>query len=190
MELDKAIKSRKSVKDFSNKKPDWRDIIEAIDSARYAPMAGNIYSLRFIVVDDKEKIQKLSECCQQDFVEDVNFIVVACSDGEKTQNAFGKRADRYLRQQAGAAIQNFLLKIEDAGLKTCWVGHFVDNMIKHELSIPENIDVEAMFPIGYESKAKGSQRIQRKKTDLDASLYFNKWGKKKMNKPSIVKDNA
>lgn len=190
MQLDEAIKSRKSVKNFSDKKPDWRDIIEAIDAARYASMAGNIYSLRFIVVDDKEKIQKLSECCQQDFVGDVNFIVVACSDGEKTQNAFGERAEKYLRQQAGAAIQNFLLKIEEARLKTCWVGHFVDDMIKHELSIPKNIDVEALFPIGYETKEKGAKRIPRKKTDLDGILFFNKWGKKKMNKPSIVKNNA
>ena len=190
MQLDEAIKSRKSIRNFSDKKPDWRDIIEAIDAARYAPMAGNIYSLRFIIVDDKEKIQKLSECCQQDFVGDVHFVVVACSYGEKTQNTFGRRAEKYSRQQAGAAIQNFLLKIEEAGLKTCWVGHFVDNQIKHELSIPENIEVEAIFPIGYESKAKGEKKTPKRETNMDSILYFNKWKNKKMNNPRIVKEYA
>jgi len=190
MQLDEAIQSRKSVKSFSDKKPDWRDIIEAIDSARFAPMAGNIYSLRFIIVDNKEKIQKLSESCQQDFVGKVHYIVVACTDGEKTQNSFGKRAEKYLRQQAGAAIQNFLLKIEESGLKICWVGHFVDNQIKHELSIPDNIEVEALFPIGYETKEKGAKRLPRKKASLDSILYFNKWGKRKMNNPPVVKLHA
>lgn len=190
MQLDEAIQSRKSVKNFSDKKPDWRDIIEAIDSARFAPMAGNIYSLRFIIINDKEKIQKVSECCQQDFVGKVHYIVVACSDGEKTQNAFGERAEKYLKQQAGASIQNFLLKIEEAGLKTCWIGYFVDDMIKNELSIPKNIEIEAIFPIGYETKAKGAKRIPRRETDLDGILYFNKWKNKKMNKPRIVKENA
>jgi len=61
MEFDKLIKSRKSVKKFKDKKPDWRDIIECIDSARYAPMAGNDFTLKFILIDDKEKIQRLSK---------------------------------------------------------------------------------------------------------------------------------
>jgi len=42
MELDKAIKSRRSIRRYSAQKPDWRDIIECIDSMRYAPKAGNI----------------------------------------------------------------------------------------------------------------------------------------------------
>ena len=48
MELDRVIKKRKSVKNFTNKKPDWRDIVDAIDSARFAPMAGNKFNLKFI----------------------------------------------------------------------------------------------------------------------------------------------
>ena len=190
MQLDEAIKSRTSIRNFSSKKPDWRNILEAIDSARYTPMAGNIYSLIFVVVDDREKIQKLAECCQQDFVGQVHYIVVACSNTKKTQNAFEKRADKYLKQQAGAGIQNFLLKIEEAGLSTCWIGHLSESLVKRTLNIPEDIEVEALFPIGYESKEKGTKKSPRKKIELDRILYFNKWGNKKMNKPSIVKENV
>ncbi len=80
MELDKAIQSRKSVKKFSKKKPDWRKIIEAIDFARYSPMAGNLYSLKFILVSDKEKIQQLSKASEQEFVADAQYVVVVCSN--------------------------------------------------------------------------------------------------------------
>ena len=179
MELDKAIQKRRSVKKFSSQNPDWRDIIECIDAMRYAPMSGNIYTPRFIVVDDKDKIQKIADSCQQSFVADAHYVIVVCSDPKKTLNAYEERGKRYCRQQAGAAIQNFLLKIEEKGLATCWTGHFVDNMIKRILEIPEDIDIEALFPIGYASKAMG-QAKERKNDDMDYILYFNKYKNKKM----------
>ena len=37
MDLSKAIQSRKSVKKFTTEEPNWRDIIECIDFARYTP---------------------------------------------------------------------------------------------------------------------------------------------------------
>ena len=68
MELNKAMQGFHNVKKFNDKKPDWRDIIEAIDAARYAPMAGDNYTLKFIIVDDKETIQKLADAAQQPFI--------------------------------------------------------------------------------------------------------------------------
>ena len=53
MELSKVIEKRKSVKKFTKKKPDWRDIIDAVDSARFAPMAGNKFNLKFILPEMK-----------------------------------------------------------------------------------------------------------------------------------------
>jgi len=190
MELDKAIKKRTSIKKFSNKKPDWRDILEAIDAARLAPMAGNIYSLRFLIIDDKNKIQSISDCCQQDFVSQAPYLIIVCSDEKKTKNSFEERADKYLRQQAGAAIQNFLLKIEESGLATCWVGHLSEKLIKEKLGIPNEIEIEAVLPIGYESKEKGSKKRTKDKIDLDRILYFNSWGNRKMGSPKVVKTNA
>lgn len=176
MKLDKAIESRKSVRKYKSKKPNWRAIIEAIDAARYAPMAGGIYSLRFIMIDDSEKIDKIAKACQQDFVGDVKYVVVACSYKKLVSNSYGKRGNRYLRQQAGAGIQNFWLKIIEAGLSTCWVGHFVDSQVKSILKIPEDFDIEAIFPIGYEmSKTKS-----KKKINIDRILYFNEYKNKKM----------
>ncbi len=176
MQLNKAIKSRKSVRKFKSKKPDWRDIIECIDAARYTPMAGGIYSLKFILVDDAEKIQKLRDAAQQDFVGQTKYVVVVCTAPSRVINSYGKRGKRYCRQQAGAAIQNFLLSIEEKGLSTCWVGAFVDNQIKSILKIPEEVNVEAIFPIGYEM----GKKTRRKKINLDNILYFNKYKNKKM----------
>lgn len=180
MELDKAIKSRKSVRKFKSKRPDWQLIIECIDAARYAPMAGNNYTMKFILIDDPEAIQKIADCAQQSFITQAHYVVVICSNPSRTTNAYGKRGGIYYRQQTGAAIENFLLKIEDVGLSTCWIGHFTESEIKRELKVPEGVNVEAMFPIGYEYDKKRTRRI---KIDLDRVLYFNRYGQKKFRKP-------
>lgn len=179
MELDKAIHSRRSVRKFKTKKPDWRDIIECIDAARYSPMAGGMYSLKFILIDDESTIQKLAEAAQQHFISRAQYVVVVCSNPSRTINSFEERGKVYCRQQAGAAIENFLLKIKEKGLATCWVGAFVERLVKKALDIPEKIDVEAMFPIGYEFEKPKTRKI---KIDLDNILYFNRYGNKKMKK--------
>ena len=183
MRLDKAIKTRKSVTRFKSKKPSWRTIIECIDAARYAPMAGDNFTLKFILVKDPEKIRRLAEASQQDFIAEAQYVLVVCSKISRTVNAYGLRGKRYCRQQAGAAIQNFLLKIQEAGLSTCWIGHFVDNIVREALQIPEEINVEALFPIGYEFKEKTTRHA---KIDLDNVLYFDEYQNKKMKKPSKI----
>ena len=178
MELIKTIKERRSVRKFKNKKPNWRRIIECIDAMRYTPMAGNNFTLKFILVDDKEKIQKLAEASQQDFISQADYVVVVCSNPSRTINAYGEKGEVYCRQQAGAAIQNFLLSIIDKDLATTWIGYFVEEQIKKILKIPEKTNVEALFPIGFEFEKPKSQK---EKIDLDNVLYFNNYGNEKMN---------
>ncbi len=175
-----SITKRKSVRKYSTQKPDWRDIIECIDAARYAPMAGNNFTLKFILIKDAKTIAKLAEAAQQDFIVNAHWIVVVCSDPTRIINNYGDRGNIYFRQQAGAAMQNFLLKIEEKKLSTCWVGHFVEEQVKSILKIPGKIHVEAMFPIGYSSKAKGTKTARKRKTNLDNILRFENYGKKKM----------
>ncbi len=180
MGLDRLIHARRSIRKFKSTKPDWRTIIECIDSMRYSPMAGNNYSLKFILVDDKDKINQLAEAAQQDFISEVHYVVVVYTTPGRTETAYGERGKTYLRQQAGAAIQNFLLRITEEKLATCWVGHFVDEQVKDILDIPKDMQVEAILPIGYPVRKPEPKRM----IDLDGVLYFNKHNNKKMNSPS------
>lgn len=181
MDLDKAIDTRRSVRRFSTKKVDWKKIIDAIGAANKAPQAGNIYSLRYILIDDKDKISQLAEAAQQDFFENVNYLVVVCSDKTSIIRSYEERGEVYSRQQAGAAIENFLLKIVELGLSTCWVGAFVDEEVKRILEIPQkdydSINVEAILPVAYEMPGA---KLARRKPDLDMCLWFNKWKNKYM----------
>ncbi|MFZ1970618.1 MAG: nitroreductase family protein [Candidatus Nanoarchaeia archaeon] len=179
MSINSIIESRKSVRDFKKKKPDWRDIIEAIDSARFAPCAGNNFTLKFLIVKNKEKIQGIANASEQSFIATTDYVVVIYSDPSRLINLFSERGKRYSRQQAGAAIENFWLSLIDKGLSTCWVGHFDDDMIKKLLKIPNKMELEAVFPIGYDS----GKTKRRKRLDLDRILYFDSHGNKKMKTP-------
>ena len=178
MEFDEVVKKRRSVRKFRSKKPDWRVIIDAVESARKAPLAGNLASVKFILVDDVEVIAELAEASQQDFIAQCSYVVVVVSDKVDVTRSYYERGERYARQQAGAAIEQFLLKITDLGLASCWIGAFVDEQVKRALKIPEDVDVEAILPIGYEY-FKGKQK---KKPNLDRILYFNKWKHKFLKK--------
>ncbi|UCD20986.1 MAG: nitroreductase family protein [archaeon] len=174
MQLDKSIRSRRSIRKYLDKKVSFSDITEICDAARFAPMACNKFSVRLIVVSNKEKIKKIAEISQQPFIADGKYIIVVCTDKKDLVKSFGDNGTRNARQQAGAAIEHMLLKITDLGLSACWVGWFDDNALKRLLKIPKNIDVEALFPIGY--AAEKPKKLF--KTDLKSILFFDEWDKK------------
>jgi nitroreductase len=176
MELDDCIKKRHSVRTFKAKKPDYGKIFEAIECAIKAPTAGNIPTMKFILVSKKETIQELADAATQDFVSAVHYVVVVCSDNSNCIRSYGDRGEIYSLQQAGSAIQNFLLKIADLGLATCWVGAFSDKTVKRVLKIPNHVRVDGLFPIGYEM----GKETQRKKPSLDSSIYFDMWNNEYM----------
>lgn len=176
MEFDRVVEKRQSIRNFSSKKVDWKDVIKAVSCALQAPSAGNIQSLRFILVSDKDKIKKLADASQHDFLVKVQYAVVVCSKNDQLKRLYEDRAERYSRQQAGAAIEHFLLKISDLGLASCWIGVFSDEIVKDILQIPDDVNVEAILPVGYEV---GKTR-KKQKANLDSVLYFDKYKNKYM----------
>jgi nitroreductase len=180
MDLDKVVKERHCVRRFKSAKPDYAKILEAIDAARLVPLAGNIPSLKFMLITEKKIINELAEAAAQDFISSAHYVVVVCSNSANCVRSYGDRGELYTLQQAGASIQNFLLKITDLELSTCWVGAFSDRTVKRILKIPDHVRIEGLFPVG---KEMGKPR-HRTKPSLDSSLYFNTWGNRYIGKVS------
>jgi nitroreductase len=188
MQLIDAIKKRKSVRRYSSKKPDWRKIIRAIDAARYAPSAGNQIGWKFVLISDEKKIQELAKASQQKFVSDASYVVAVVSDDSKLVRSYGKdRGPIFSRHQAAAAIQNFLLALEEQGLVTCWIGHFSEEQVKRTIGVSGDMVVEAFFPIGIETKVKTRKKF---KSELESLIYFDKWENKKMSPMTRVKHES
>lgn len=175
MDFDSVIAKRTSVREFKSKKASWKDVLHAIDAALQAPFAGNHMHLKFLIVENADTIEKLAEYSNQKWMNEVGIVVIVCSDDTNLENLYGERGRVYSRQGAGAAIENFLLKLTELGLDSCWVGAYSDELIKQLLEIPQHIQIEALLPIGY---AKKKSARPRKKT-LDHVLNWESWGNDK-----------
>ena len=176
MDFDSVIKKRHSTKEFKKlRKASWKSVLEAIDAALQGPFAGNVNTLKFIVVEDKDKIKELAKHSHQSWITQSRLVVVVCTDDTHLENIYGERGRVYNKQHAGAAINTFLLKLTDLGLDSCWVGAFTDEFIRNSLNIPAHIGVEAIIPIGHgKRKTKPSKKIP-----LENALYWGEWGKNK-----------
>jgi nitroreductase len=150
-------------------------------------MAGNLFSLKFVLVQEKEVIQKIAEACQQEFVL-APFVLVAVSDREKVKKMYDYNDKGFAQQQAGAAIQNILLSLTEKGIASCWVGFFDDAQIQEAIGASEKNVIEAVIPIGLQTKAK-TQIQTKQKPDLENLVYFDKWGNKKMEPQTRVRHN-
>lgn len=178
MNLDDAIHKRRSIRDFSNKKINWEDILEAIDAACQAPCAGSINHLKFLIVTNQEVKNKLAINSDQDWIADAPYLIIICSDPEKLGNTYDERGkEMYSRQQAGAAIQNILLKLTDLRLASCWVGAYADSLCKKCLKIPKEINIEAIIAVGHPDK---NLKIEKpRKPNLENVTQWETWGTKK-----------
>lgn len=184
MDLVDTIRKRRSVKNFIKKSPDWKKVIRAIDVARFAPMAGNMFSVKFTLVENRDTIDKIAGACQQDFISKSGSLIVVSSDREKVRKMFDANEKGFAQQQAGAVIQNLLLALTYEKIDSCWVGFFDDDLVREAVKIPVSEEIEAIVAVGFGGKSSTSKK---NKIDLENIVYFEKHGNKEKEPEIIVR---
>ncbi len=173
MELDKAIKERKSVRNYTSKKISHELLMEVLDSARYSPRSGNLQNFYFLVVQSKTKKEKIAEAClKQVWMKDAPVYIIVCNKVKEITRLYSTQGELFSIQNSSAAIENILLKATSLGLGTCWVGAFDVLRLKSILNVPEDIRIEAIITLGY---PKSMLKVSRK-LPLDRITYFEDWG--------------
>ena len=167
-----TLKLRRSVRKFALKSVSFQDVSEICLAGTYAPMAGNIFPLKFIIISDKEKIQLLANAAQQPFIAQAPYVIVVYSKTSQVVRSYGKKGEVFARQQAGAAIENMLLRATDLELGSCWIGWFDENIVKRVLFLPDWAQVEALLPVGFPLE----KPIPKKKMDLKLITKFDNYG--------------
>ncbi len=125
-----------------------------VDSARWAPSAGNTQPWRFIIVRKPEIKRKLAAAVGQSFVEEAPIVIVVCADEDRSSMRYGVRGKTlYCIQDTAAAIQNIHLAAYSLGLGTCWIGAFREEEARRILKIPRGVRPVAIIPVGYAAEA-------------------------------------
>ena len=147
-----AIKSRRSIRKFDSSKDVSDDQIEILlESARWAPSAGNLQSWYFYIIRDKSIRRKLAlAALGQVFITQAPVIIVSCADQKRSGTRYGNRGKTlYSIQDATIATHNIWLTVTELGLGAAWVGAFSQNSVRRILKIPENLQPIVIMPIGY-----------------------------------------
>lgn len=156
MQYNELIKRRRSVRKFSEQKPERELLLKVVeDVARYAPSSRNSHSTRFLIVDREELLDKISQMRDygSQFVKGAPCAIVVMGDKTKTD-----------LWQVNCSISTTMLlqSLVEHGLKGCWVhvegrpvkrdepeGRQADEYLREFLPIPEHYGVLAVVACGY-----------------------------------------
>ncbi|MDD2480609.1 MAG: nitroreductase family protein [Lutispora sp.] len=167
------LKTRRSIRKYQDKKVEKEKIDAILKSALMAPSSSGRKLWEFIVVEDKEKLEKLSKCRERgsQLLAGAPLAIVVAIDGDPY--------DVWIEDASIAAII-MQLTAHSLGLGTCWVqvrerqyneDIKSEEYIKQVLEIPESVKIECMIAIGYPDEEKVPHD--------EESLLFNKIHKEK-----------
>jgi nitroreductase len=173
MNISDAIRNRRSIRRYKQKPVDDKLLLELIDSARLAPSGGNMQHIRFVVIRTPELARKVFALTgwggtvkpKRDPVwgKDAPLAFIAVTAASETVKTL-----RHIHADAGAAIQNMLLKAVDLGLGTCWIGNFKEENVSSVIGL--NTDMKTMYlvAVGYPDESPVQEDIGAG----DSNKYF------------------
>lgn len=168
METLEAIKTRRSIRKFSDQPVEPEKLQAVLEAVQQAPSWSNRQCWSLVVVQDQEVRNRISELSfvesffatygyksnpAQKGLAQAPIVLVACADPQQSGDL---RGEQYYMADLGIASQNLMLAAHDLGLGTVFVGVFDEEQLKGLLGIPPHIRIVGLFPLGYPAgEAKG-----------------------------------
>ena len=119
--VNEIIKKRRSIRSYNpNGTVTDTQIKELLEAAMLAPSACNTRPWQFIVVKDRNILDKIVEFhnwAKMLKTAQAAIVVIALPDTQ-----LGRSGEGMWQHDCGAATQNILLQAADLGLGTCWCG--------------------------------------------------------------------
>ena len=171
------IKSRRSMRKFTTEELTQEEVVTLLKAALMSPTSKRTNCWQFIVVDDKETLEKLSYCkeASASFIKDAALAIVVTADPMVS--------DVWIEDASIASIM-IQLQAEDLGLGSCWVqlrerftaSGVPSNEYVHEvLDLPLQLQALSIIAIGH----KGMERKPFDESHLQwEKIHINKYGGK------------
>ena len=165
---------RRSHRKFTEQEIDADDVRLILRAALMSPTSKGQRAWQFVVVDDKQDIEKLAEAKDlgSQFLKGAPLAIVVL--GDPVQN------DCWIEDGSIAAI-SMQYQAEDLGLGSCWIqmrgrglsdGTSADTVIRGILDIPENLNVLCILAIGHKADERKPQNEDKLKWE---NVHAGKW---------------
>ncbi|MCM1520732.1 MAG: nitroreductase family protein [Lachnoclostridium sp.] len=149
------IMTRTSVRDYTDQPVEEAKIETMLRAAMAAPTAGNKQPWRFVVIDDKTTLSRISEMFpSMKMAAKAPLAIVVC--GDTTATFKGEGVDYWI-QDGSAATENLLLAAHEQGLGAVWCGIYPIServaTLTELLQLPDSILPLNVIPIGYPAES-------------------------------------
>jgi len=153
MEVLTAIKTRRSIRKYLKDDISDEQINILLEAAMYAPSAGNAQPWHFIVIRDRETMNKIPTFHPYaKMLYEAPAAILVCGDLSSE-----KYPGRWV-MDCSAATQNILLAAHTIGLGTVWIGIYPSEErmlpIIELFRIPANIIPVSLIAVGYPNENK------------------------------------
>lgn len=159
MDFKDLVQKRRSIRKFTDEPIDPEHLQLILRSALMAPTGKSVRGWHFIVVEDKDMLQKLSLCRQMgsQFLAEAAVAIVVLGDHQAT--------DVWTEDSTIAAV-TMQYQIADLGLGSCWCqvrNRFMnetestDNILRFLLHYPDNLIAECIIGIGHPAQDRKLQ---------------------------------
>lgn len=148
-----AIFTRRSIRCFTGEIVKESDLKTIIKAGCYAPSANNRQPWDFIIIKEKDIMEKISEVhSRAKMIVEAGCGIIICGDKEKqTQTGL-------LIEDCSASIQNMLLCAHGLGLGAVWCGLYpvthLTKAVKELLELPNNIVPVGLVVVGHTAEDK------------------------------------
>lgn len=148
------LKNRRSIRKYTDQKVEKEKIEKITKAALMSPASKRSNPWEFIVVEDKEMLQKLSETRTH------GSQLLAGSPLGIVVIAYPAKSDVWIEDASIAAL-NIQLQAQDLGLGSCWVQVYArehteeisaEEYVRSLLNIPEAYGVLCVISIGYKDE--------------------------------------
>ena len=172
-----CIKSRRSVRKFTDQKIPREVLEELVELARWAPSWKNTQIARYVAIEDEALKNRIAEEAtipwNEGIIKGAPVLMVMTyvekrSGFERDGSFSTKKEDRWEMFDAGIACQTLCLAAWAEGLGTCIMGIYDEEQVPALLEVPEDQYVTAIVSLGYPAE----QPKAPKRKPLDEKVRY------------------
>ena len=174
MDFEELILKRQSDRKYAPGKVSTEDIMKCIEAARMTPSACIAQPWKYVVVDDRGKLNEMADAAEgmgmNKFTHGVPVMVAVVLEKINYSAKVGslvKNKD-YCMLDLGMAVEHFCLQAADLGLGTCIMGWFDEKKIASLLGVPRGKRIPLIIALGH---PEGPTRKKIRKPLVDMSSW-------------------
>ncbi len=175
MDYDDLIRTRYSVRNYSDRPVEQDKLGKILEAGRIAPTAGNRQSQRIVVIQSEDANAKIKQCTPCHF--NAPLILLVCYDKSvENNNHYGDKRP-YGQVDASIVLTHMMLEAHNLGLGTVWVGLFNAELLRKYFNIPVQYEILGLMPIGYPIPQVLPNKMHNEKFPIEHTVWYDSFTK-------------